>query len=84
MSKITTLAEMARGKPLKVGDIKAAPMGDLLDWLEEIGGAYATRDENIPLYLIESRARVRTGKGKSASLVVFDDPFHALEMEARR
>ena len=60
MGKITALAEMARGKPLKVKDIKAAPMGDLLDWLEEIGGAYATRDGNIPMYLVESRSRVRT------------------------
>ena len=52
---------LARGKPLRVKDCKAAATGDLLTWLEQV--AVLSRDApkfgEPPKYLVDTRKRIR-------------------------
>ena len=52
------MAPFADGRAVRAADVKAAPMGDLLDALEEVAVEYSRRTL-VPNYLQLSRRRLR-------------------------
>ena len=60
MAKQKLLAPLANGHSVRVSDIKAAPLGDLLDTLEFIGAAIEAHGAaKLPKRLKLSRRRLR-------------------------